>query len=98
MTPIPDSLDLVLFYLAGLAGVVEHWRHRRARGEMACSLVEYLFVVEKGASACMAVSLCGALALLQPTVEFASPGAALAAWLTAFAVGYAADSRINRGG
>jgi hypothetical protein len=88
------TLDFVLFFVAGVGGMVFHWWKRSLRRQTSSSLYVYLFVNNPRytayAFATYVVAIIGMVALGEVTIG--SKGALVLAATT----GYGIDSLINR--
>ena len=90
------SLNALGFYGISLAGVLIHVAVKWARNELPVSVPDYLFKSNLKATTLMLITAMGSTAalLLSGTISNLGDGAHV---LTAWGMGYAADSAINKG-
>jgi hypothetical protein len=85
----------LMFYLAGILGMLAHYTKRWARGQYAGNLWAYLFADHPRASLAAVITYTGAAATVLATGSIDGMKLAQIAAL-GFTTGYAIDSAVNR--
>jgi hypothetical protein len=85
-------MQIILFFSVGLLGMALHYLKKWGRGEIECSIFEYIMSYKKHTIA----AVCTMIGLVVP-IFMASPELSQLSLSAAFLAGFTADSAMNKG-